>query len=516
MLILRLKRCERALAGGRLDEAARLIRSAGATAHRRGQELLDQLVAALVERGRQHLGDGRLGPAEADCQEAAHLAGNTPEIAQLRMAIEDASDERRRGCDQRRETRAAVQQLVRQGEFTLAGEAAGNDPAAVAQIEVRRASLERVIADVNSAMGRDDWEGALQHLLAAGDSPRLARQKRQVGARVAEEVRRQIELGRLDAAVAIQQRASSLSPVCGELDDVRRQIEQFRSAGEFVRSGRYREALDVLERLAPSWRKAAWLASAMIELQRACEGVEALRRGPLALFEVADMTVAHPARPISLATVAYGEPVPAIFPKSPQSPRPSARRFLLHVDGAGSFVVLQGDRIEVGPISGSKPPDLPLITTAGAPSLTLSRAEEDYFLSASAPVAVNDRAMAAKLLASGDRISIGPRCRVTFRRPNAASATAVLEVGGARLPWGSVREVLLMDREIVLGASTAAHVRVRECPAPVILQASSDGGLLCRADETVVVDGVACGRTAKVNEGGRVVVGPLSFVICRE
>ena len=64
--------------------------------------------------------------------------------------------------------------------------------------------------------------------------------------------------------------------------------------------------------------------------------------------------------------------------------------------------------------------------------------------------------------------------------------------------------------------SSAAHVRVNGCPAPVILQATGGGGLLCKAEETIVVDGRPAGRTADVGEGARVVVGGLSFVIRRD
>jgi hypothetical protein len=167
-------------------------------------------------------------------------------------------------------------------------------------------------------------------------------------------------------------------------------------------------------------------------------------------------------------------------------------------------------------VSASRPTDLPLIVAAGSPMLTLSRSDDDYFLSSSSALAVNDRAVRSKLLASGDRIAVGPRGRVEFRRPNAASGTAVLRVSGARLPWGGVREVLLMDREIILGSSTAAHVRVGECRAPVILQSTAGGQMLCRAEETVVIDGRACGRSASVPEGAQVVVGSASFVIRRE
>jgi hypothetical protein len=79
-----------------------------------------------------------------------------------------------------------------------------------------------------------------------------------------------------------------------------------------------------------------------------------------------------------------------------------------------------------------------------------------------------------------------------------------------------VREVLLMDREIVMGAATAAHVRLAACPAPVILQASGDGGLLCRAEETVMIDGRTAGRAAAVGDGEQVVVGGASFVVRRD
>ena len=86
----------------------------------------------------------------------------------------------------------------------------------------------------------------------------------------------------------------------------------------------------------------------------------------------------------------------------------------------------------------------------------------------------------------------------------------------ARLPWGGVREVLLMDREVALGAAVAAHVRVRASPSPVILQSAPDGGLLCRAEQTIVVDGRPSGRATDVHDGARVTVGAVSFVVRRE
>jgi hypothetical protein len=78
-----------------------------------------------------------------------------------------------------------------------------------------------------------------------------------------------------------------------------------------------------------------------------------------------------------------------------------------------------------------------------------------------------------------------------------------------------VREATATDGDTALGASSAAHVRVSESRGAVILQATSDG-LLCRAEDEIVVDGRPAGRSAKLIDGARVNVGAMSFVICRE
>jgi hypothetical protein len=527
VLILRLKRCERALAGGRLDEAARLLQPADARAHRRGQELLDRLVVALVKRGRGHLDGGRLAPAEADWHEAARLAGNLPELAELRSGIDRMAEERRRDQDGRRQAVAAVQEMVRHGQLTLAGDAArseaigdGGAGPIVAEIAVRRAASERLEADVEAALEAGDWEAAVQHLGGAGSlasrGGRILRLTRKVGERVAGEVGRMVEAGRTDLAEGVVRRAHPLCAAHGELDAQRRGLEQCRVAWERLAESRFAEAREILERLAALWPRAGWITAGVNELRRAGESVEAVRGGPLGALGFGQ-TIPYAAPAPQLRPQMERVAPPVVVAAAVAAPRAGTamRRLLLHVDGAGSYVILQGDRIDVGPVSASRPPDLALLTGAGAPSFTISRSDEDYFVTAGTPLDINERAATSKLLVDGDRIGVGPRCRIEFRRPNAASATAVLRVGGARLPWGGVREAILMDREVVMGASSAAHVRVRECPGAVILQAAQDG-LLCRADDVITVDGRAMGRTAKVSEGARVAVGPLSFVVCRE
>ena len=143
-----------------------------------------------------------------------------------------------------------------------------------------------------------------------------------------------------------------------------------------------------------------------------------------------------------------------------------------------------------------------VLTEAAAPTVTIVRSDEDYFLQSAVPVKVNDRAVTSKLLCDGDRIALGPRCRIGFSRPNAASASAVLEISGARLGRGDVRRVILMDREIVMGDASSAHVRTRELRGPAVLLAGRRG-LTLRTE----------GRMSEVVLGEHVKVESLGLVV---
>ncbi len=101
-----------------------------------------------------------------------------------------------------------------------------------------------------------------------------------------------------------------------------------------------------------------------------------------------------------------------------------------------------------------------LLADANVPIATIDRQEDEYFIRGSA-VAVNDRAGSGKLLSSGDRITLSPRCRLSFALPSAASTTAILDLTGARYARSDVRRIILLDRDIILGPSTATHVRGR-------------------------------------------------------
>jgi len=116
---------------------------------------------------------------------------------------------------------------------------------------------------------------------------------------------------------------------------------------------------------------------------------------------------------------------------------------------------------------------------------------------------------------NGDRIAIGPRCRITFRRPSPASATAILDLSGTRAARGDVRHVVLLDRELVVGPGPAAHVRCDDLQQPAVLQ-RRDGKVTCRAGEPILLDGRPAGNSADIPAGTHIAIGPVGLVIAKE
>src|SRR5436305_15189009 len=98
-----------------------------------------------------------------------------------------------------------------------------------------------------------------------------------------------------------------------------------------------------------------------------------VRCGPLGMLEDNQETIAMPPR----RTPAPAPAAPPVICEVDAAAR-GGGRFILHVDGAGSFLVIQSDVIDVGPVQTSRPPDVPLMASPSAPTVTVSRSDEDY------------------------------------------------------------------------------------------------------------------------------------------
>ena len=171
--------------------------------------------------------------------------------------------------------------------------------------------------------------------------------------------------------------------------------------------------------------------------------------------------------------------------------------FLLQIDGIGSFLVMRKNSITVGPISSSKRPDIGLIADPNLPIATIERNDEDYFLRSSGKVRVNDVAAANKLLVDSDRISLSMRCSMKFRIPNPASTTANLALSGTRLSRGDIGQIILMDRDILIGPGSNNHIVAENLDAQVTVFAQNNG-LICRARQEIMINDVPAGRCAEL------------------
>jgi hypothetical protein len=187
-------------------------------------------------------------------------------------------------------------------------------------------------------------------------------------------------------------------------------------------------------------------------------------------------------------------------------------KFLIHVDGGESCLVFRQRRVTLGPGGSSKHNDVPLMADSALPAVNIERNDEDYFLTAARPVEVNEAAVTHKLLAGGDRITLSQRCRLKFNLPNAASTSALLSLSGTRLPKSDARQIILLDRSMIIGPGQSAHIRASQAGQQAVLHLRN-GRLYCRSDEPAMVNEKIVDPSECIPLGGHVRIGGLSFVI---
>ena len=88
MFQLDLKRAEVAIAGGRLEEACKLVQKPVVREHRDGQRLVDELIEALLIRASRHIDLDRLEDAQHDADLALALGGRKSEVAEALKQVQ--------------------------------------------------------------------------------------------------------------------------------------------------------------------------------------------------------------------------------------------------------------------------------------------------------------------------------------------------------------------------------------------------------------------------------------------
>ena len=466
MLNLRIKQAEVAMADGRLEEAMEIARDQEVRGHRRGQQLITDLVDRFVERARQHFDDDRLDNAQADCERAKSLGGRQPKIAQLEVETRERIAERRARSIRRRATVETAMKSIESGEYSIGARICdeiedGSTSSGLRQeVVARRASYEKALHRAKGAFEREDIDQAIADLISARSlkthSEEVIRLARELQSSAAEKIRNNLEEGRIDLARNWITRIDQLQQTSSVLDELRAVLSQCGVAAKCLERSDFSElgrALGVLQKMLPN---ATWIKESYEHANAANAAMSRLREGPLPLAT----------REPGVATehVQIMPPARLAVPTSDVLPS----RFYLHVDGAGVMLVIAEPKISIGS-SRSGAVDLPLMVSSVIPRIVIERSEDDYFLHAKERVSINDRKVNTKLLANNDRLRLAASCSFRFLMPCAASSTAVLDLDGTRTNRPDIKRVILFDDAITIAPHNAAHVQARPIKEPFVL-----------------------------------------------
>ncbi len=186
-------------------------------------------------------------------------------------------------------------------------------------------------------------------------------------------------------------------------------------------------------------------------------------------------------------------------------------RFVLWVDGIGSYLVCLDPSVSLGRATELNQVDIPLLGDLSRHHATIQRVQGHYIFNTEREATINGRPIRGNAsLRDRDQIGLGTALQIEFRQPSPASATALLRIrSGHRMPL-AVDSVLLMAETCILGATPQAHIVHRELARPLVLFRQA-GQLWCRSDVPMHVDGRLSHGRAPLTFQSRVVTKHGSF-----
>ncbi|MBN1764495.1 MAG: hypothetical protein JW860_04495 [Sedimentisphaerales bacterium] len=538
MLILRIKQAECALADGRLEEAYNLARIEDFREHRKGQEIIGRLARTLAQRGLTHLDQGRLPEALADCTKAETLAGNLPVVVELRNAITEQSHNKRQLQQQEALKLDQARKHINNGWLStgekMLQSRAGNGGAAdllLEQAAAWRLEIETTIHKARESLERNDLQSAIKLVLNTGpardQNKELARLFTHIKKLAITEIRDKLQQGRVDQARMLLNIAQPLVNETLELQELERSIRHINRICRDIETGRAHEARQRLRQLKTVLPEAHWLDEALQQAEQAAHSLEALRSGPLGLAGLGhsdDMEDSHDSfnnnnlsdkkvvrdNKRHMNNFEAGMNNKGLHLNTSELPD----TFVIQIDGAGSYLVLRDAKVTVGPISSSRKPQVGLVAEPNLPVVAIERTDGDYFLRSQQAIQINDKIISEKLLAGGDTIMLSERCRLKFQVPNAASTTAKLSFNGARHPRLDIREAILLDRELVVGPGSSAHIRTERAECKLVLM-MQEGRLVCKTKEYIKINGQNQDKNTALPMETPVQIGDISLVLTR-
>lgn len=470
---VRLKTAEDAFADGRIDEAFDVASMPDLAGHRRTQVLLNKLAEALLSRGQDHLMNRRFPEALADFDRAARCGHATEKVVEWRNRALIAARESDETRESREEAMARAQAKMAAGSLVGAKDALE----AVARADAGRAVLEGAIKrqtdraeaaleEAEAAFRKDELAHAVARLRAAlqlhSKLDGAANLEARLVSRIvgnAMDAFRQGRLGRAEQQLAL---LSDIGVARTERIEANEALRLAREAGKAVGESRYAAAGVLLGRLAKMELKADWIGATREQLDQLDDLRRTILEGPLSCFVSRD---AHhgvePFRPDHTMTLPPAvRPVvpPVVQPVAIPAPTQGHRRLMLRIDGVGSYLLLNSQRVSIGRAGAGATADLQLISDLADRQAEIIRSGDDYFVAASGGVELAGRSVEHALLQDGDKVRLGHRVRLRFLRPSRKSAAAVLELGEGVRMASDCRKVILLGGPLVIGPRRDSHI----------------------------------------------------------
>lgn len=476
MLLLQIKRAETALKHGRLEEAWQIASRPRVRGHRRGQQLIQNLLLAWTQRGQHHLQNNRLDQAMQDYRKAAAIEPQDPQVAQLGEQVKNAL---RQHDHQQRHQNHLLQHAadrIAAGSWTAArlklDELQDSRQTGVStlmnDLDTRQQRLKRHNQTAADAIEARDWSRAASAITQAQSLRASDATSQQLRRQLIEQTGPILRQACIDARLAeAQPLAALLSPLSQPTDPHATLIELLNtltSCRTALACSDLDNATRHAERAATLLPEANWLSQLARELQQAHATLRNAQAGPLAaLASIALQDHHHHAEADTRShphTAQPAKPAPKAHPE-PATPQ----RTVLSIDGVGSFLICPHNTTRIGPATHPNI-DIPLLTDPSTKPLTFQRDDETYALRSEE---------SSQILQNDQRISLPPNNRLRFRQPHPASMSAVIEILRGRIANSDARCAILFDSQFIIGAGPQAHIRVDTLDPSLIIYTRPDG-----------------------------------------
>jgi tetratricopeptide (TPR) repeat protein len=448
---LQLREARLAVADGRFDEAAEMLASESLREFWPAKKLSQKLAEQLAERARQRIDNGQSVAGWRDLDRAARLGLGEAQVGDFR------------GEQSQRQLSEVVDLLAR-GEAVAA-----------------RQALERMDQRRLGGHERRSWQLVAQHM---EKSDLLARK------------------GEFSAAIESLEQAQRLLPA-DETRPVRRFLTERLS--RLAEASARQQKLDAQLHAAvatANWNEALRASEALLEL--APQHSAALRARQKAWQAVGmEVTIAHYPSPGARARRLPWQRPPLGSPAASTNharngqadtvtERKPGKRVVAWIDSVGGFLICMGDEIVLGQPAPDGSVDVPILGDLSRRHAVIRRDREAYVLTPLHRTAVDGKAITEPtVLRDKAAITLGSGVQISFRKPHALSATAVLEITSHHRTEPAVDSIVLMSESCILGPAVHSHVRCRDWASDLVLFRRGED-LMCRTQAPVEIDGQTC------------------------